>query len=125
VRIERARRRTRLATLVTAAGLVAGGLLTATAAPSEALLGPLTFEGAGLGAIEDGPGYCAQAGELDVKFDVSGLDAPPTKVAVDGLAIQHDYLGDLVVTLFAPTGRAPCCSVAPERRANRKPLSAP
>jgi subtilisin-like proprotein convertase family protein len=97
----------RLATA--AAGLsVTAGLLLAGVDGGQAhgTTGSGTFPGAGFGAIPDGdPNGCVAVGSRDVTFAVSGMSRRPlADVRLTGLSLHHPYIGDLVVTLIAPSG---------------------
>jgi subtilisin-like proprotein convertase family protein len=90
-------------------GLVLSTLLVmATGSPAQAA-GPYTFAGANVGAIPDGGGDCPNfpGAARDVTFNVTGVPQRQlTDVRITGLSLTHTFVGDLVVTLFAPNGKS-------------------
>lgn len=91
--------------LLASLALVASSVVTATAAPgpddttTDHLATAMT-----LGAIADGSGGCTVDGAArEVVLPVSGISQRITGVEV-GVTMTHSWLGDLTLTLVAPSG---------------------
>lgn len=85
-----------------AASLVA---LCALILSTGASAGALTFPGSNLGAIPDGAGAGPRnyGAPRDIRFEVTGVPGTLTGVGVQFNA-DHPFVGDLKVSLIAPTG---------------------
>lgn len=72
---------------------------------SEVPAGALTFPGSNLGGIPDGAGIGPRnyGATRDVRFEVSGVPGTLSGVGVQ-FAADHPFVGDLKVSLIAPTG---------------------
>lgn len=67
----------------------------------------LTFPGSNTGPIPEATGGCGvtQTNNRDVSFNVSGVSGNLTSIRVNA-NLTHTFVGDLVVTLIAPTGES-------------------
>lgn len=71
----------------------------------DAFAGAMTFPGSNLGAIPDGAGAGPRnyGAPRDIRFEVTGVNGTLTGVGVQ-FAADHPFVGDLKVSLIAPTG---------------------
>ncbi|MFO1493277.1 MAG: CSLREA domain-containing protein [Lysobacterales bacterium] len=87
------------------ASAVRYGLLLGLSASTSAWAGSLSIPGTNLGAIPDGAGAGPRnyGAPRDIRFDVTGVNGTLTAVGVQ-FAADHPFVGDLKVSLIAPTG---------------------
>ena len=78
---------------------------TSKAQKRASFVGGGQFLGSGVGEIPDGNVGCRSPGDpLDITFDVSGIEQPVIdNVSLD---ITHEWVGDLNITLIAPSGES-------------------
>ena len=71
----------------------------------DAFAGAMTFPGSNLGAIPDGAGAGPRnyGAPRDIRFEVTGVNGTLTGAGVQ-FAADHPFVGDLKVSLIAPTG---------------------
>lgn len=79
------------------------GIVLSVLFASQALA--TTYTGTNVGAIPDGTGASTCGAPRDVQFSVAGFPGPVGATSVSfTMSPQHDWVGDLRVTLFAPDG---------------------